>query len=234
MDEKCVIQSDGQAATLYKLSSANRTKENVLAFNSIQTQLYSFAPPPASLLPSCAPTCLLLGLASNSPSTMHTLIYLVLDRMSFLGVFNQIPFPEVALTVSLHTALHKAREGGVVMDAAHVICALALDLKGKLVVGTVWQSAEELHSSSSSSRGVGVILLACRGVVEMRGSQMLGEMIFPSKRIDTCVLIALRTWEFGGSIPVPFKVVKTSIVFATFALKGIVVERFGVALELGG
>lgn len=153
--------------------------------------------------------------------------------MNFLGVFKQIPFPEVALTANLHTALHKAREGRVVVDAAHMICVLALDLKGTLVVGTVWKSAKELHSSSTS-KGVGITLVAYRGPVSMVGLQVLGEMIFPSKRIDTCVLITVRTWESGGLVPVPFEVVKTSIVLAAFALKGIVVERFGVALELGG
>lgn len=154
--------------------------------------------------------------------------------MNFLGVFKQIPFPEVALTANLHTALHKAREGGVVVDAAHMNCALALDLKGTLVVGTVWKNAKELHSSSSTSKGVVITLVAYRGPVSMVGLQVLGEMIFPSKRIDTCELITVRTWESGGLVPVPFEVVKTSIVFAAFALKGIVVERFGVALELGG
>lgn len=160
--------------------------------------------------------------------------------MNFLGVFKQVPFSEVALTANLHTTLHKAREGGVVMHAAHVICDLALDLKGTFVVGTVWKSAEELHSRSSSSsssissKGVGITLVVYRGVVAMVGLQMLSEMIFSSKRIDTCVLITMRTWEFGGLIPVPFEGVETSIVFAAFALKGIVVKRFGVALELGG
>lgn len=85
-------------------------------------------------------------------------------------MFDQVPFPEVALTASLHTALHKAREGRVVVDAAHMISVLAFDLKGMLVVGTFWQSAEEVHSSSSSSTGVGIILVACRGADAMKGS----------------------------------------------------------------
>lgn len=63
---------------------------------------------------------------------------------------------------------------------------------------------------------------------------MLGKMIFPGKCIDTCVLITMRTWELGSLIPVPFEVVETSIVFVAFALKSIVVERFGMAFELGG
>lgn len=147
--------------------------------------------------------------------------------MNFLGVFKQIPFPEVALTANLHTALHKAREGGVVVHAAHMICVLALDLKGTLVVGTVCKMAKQLLSSSTSSstsKVVGIILVAHRGPVAIAALQMLGEMIFPSKRINTCVLITVQTWEFGGLVPVPFEVVKTSIVFAAFALKGIVVE----------
>lgn len=162
---------------------------------------------------------------------------LVLDRMNFLGVFKQIPFPEIALTANLHTALHAAWEGGEVVDAAHMICPLALDLERTLVVGTVVISAgERQHSRSNiSSKGDGEItLVAYRGAVAMVGLQMLGEMIFPDKRIDPCELITVRTREFGGLIPVPFQVVKTSIVFAAFALEGIVVEVFSVALELGG
>lgn len=55
--------------------------------------------------------------------------------MNLLGVFKQIPFPKVSLTTNSITALHETGEGGMVVDAAHMICVLALDLKGLLVVG---------------------------------------------------------------------------------------------------
>lgn len=63
---------------------------------------------------------------------------------------------------------------------------------------------------------------------------MLGEVIFSGKRIGACEPIAMRTWKPGGLVAVTLENIKASICFAAFAFEGVVVEEFGVALELGG
>lgn len=79
----------------------------------------------------------------SSHNISHAPAYLVLNGMHFLGVFNQITFPEIALT-NLHTALHKARERRVVVDATQMVCVLAPNPKRTLLVSAVGPSAEKL------------------------------------------------------------------------------------------
>ena len=149
--------------------------------------------------------------------------------MHFLGVFEQISFPEIALTSSLHTALHKARKGRIIVNATHVVSVLTLDPKRTLSLGTVGPCAVDLQIIM----GFGGILVP-RVVDTMVGSKMLGKMVFSSKCINACVLIAMRTWELGGLAPVTLEIIEASIWFAAFALESVVVEGFGVTLELGG
>lgn len=61
---------------------------------------------------------------------------------------------------------------------------------------------------------------------------MLGEMIFADKGLSACVPLEAGTWELGGLVPVSLEIVGTSKSFAARALKGTVLEGFGVALEL--
>ena len=63
---------------------------------------------------------------------------------------------------------------------------------------------------------------------------MFGEVIFSGKCIGAGVPITMWTWELGRLIPVTIEIIKASICFAAFAFGGVVVEGFGVALELGG
>lgn len=80
----------------------------------------------------------------SSHNISHTPAYLVLNGMHLLGVFSQITFPEIALTTNLHTALHKARERRVVVDATQMFCVLAPNPKRTLLVSAVGPSAEKL------------------------------------------------------------------------------------------
>lgn len=107
---------------------------------------------------------------------MHNSSTLALNGMHFLGVFNQIIFPEITLAANPHTALHRAREGRVVVDATHMICVLAFNPKRTLLLRTGGPSAEDLHRMIV----VGVIFVVPRIVDPMECSKMLGEMIFAS------------------------------------------------------
>lgn len=80
---------------------------------------------------------------------------------------------------------------------------------------------------------VGVVFVIPRIVDPMECSKMLGEIIFADKCISAYVPVAMGTWELGGLVPVSLEVIKASKGFAAFALKGSVVEGFGVTLELG-
>lgn len=62
---------------------------------------------------------------------------------------------------------------------------------------------------------------------------MLGKVIFSGKSIGACVPIAMRTWELGGLVTMTLENIKASISVAAFACKGFMLERLGVALELG-
>lgn len=77
--------------------------------------------------------------ACNNPSTP------VPNGMHFLGMLDQITFSENPLVANPHTALHRAREGKVVVDATHMICVLTFSPKGTLLLRTVGQSAEKFH-----------------------------------------------------------------------------------------
>lgn len=107
------------------------------------------------------------------------------------------------------------------MDATHVAGVLTLDPKR---MGTVGPIAQDL---------LGSIIFVPRVVDTMVASKTLGELIFSAKRVGACVLIAVRTWELEGFVPVSLEVVEASIWFAAFALEGIVMEKLGMALELG-
>lgn len=153
--------------------------------------------------------------------TVHSSSTLVLNKMYFLEVFKQIAFPEIAFAANPHTSLYRARKGRMVVDATKVASVLTL---GPKRMGTVGPIAEDL---------LGGIIFVPRVVDTMVASKMLGEMIFSGKRVGSRVLITVRTWELRGFFPVTLEVVKASVWFAAFAFKSVMVEGFGVALELG-
>ena len=156
-----------------------------------------------------------------SHGSFHSSSTPFLNKMNFLEVFKKIASFEIAPAANPHTTLHRARKGRVVVDTTKVASVLTL---GPRRMGTVGPIAQDL---------LGGIILVSQVVDTMVASKMLDEMIFSGKRVGSRVLIAVRTWELGSFVPMPLEVFKASVWFAAFAFKGVVVEEFGMALELG-